>query len=136
MAAKKSPTRSPKKLAITDENHPAHYYAILAEDLRGQFKALIEYVDGKFAILDRKIDDVRDALSREIQDVRLENRLRWDENDKRWAENDKRWDENDKFWKENALWQRECMTLLKHVDANTDRHDVEIKTLQRRTYTA
>ena len=109
MSKEQKPSKTtPKKESVimTSAQEIQHYNAIMIEELRSQFRAVIEHSTSIEQRLVARMDQTDEKTERRFQDIETilkqhselhrQNLARWDANDKRWDANDKRWDANDK----------------------------------------
>ncbi len=100
----------------------------MVEDLRSEFKLVIEHVDGAFETLDRKMT----AGFQEVH-TRIDDLTRWTAQG--FKEINARFDQNDKRWAENEVWQRENMQLLSKIDDRLERVEVKLDNHEERIST-
>lgn len=98
---------------------PAHYNAILIEELKSEFRGVTEQVQG-----------LREAFEQKLGDAMHEIHGRLDTHELYLKENTKRWEENDKRWDANAAWQRECMHVLSRIEDKIDNHEERITAIE------
>lgn len=138
-AKKQSPVRRraketrPLVSELSEEARIAHYSAVLVEDLKSQFKLVIEHVEGIREALGQKIDILEqkvDKLEQRVDKGFAENERRWQENERRWQENKQLWQENKRLWQENDGWQHEAIKTLGRIESKLDNHEERITHLE------
>lgn len=104
----------------------AHYNAVLIEDLRSEFKFVVEHVSSLSDRLDKKFDE---------QEVKFNERFNIIE--AILQDHSCRWQENDKRWEENHAYLREMLKLLNRtiddqdaLSQRVDAHDRDLSTLK------
>lgn len=124
-AKKQSPIRRrakpthPLVSELSEEGRIAHYSAVLVEDLKSQFKLVIEHVEGVRETLGQKIDTLEHKVGT------LEQRF-----DKLEYKVDKGFAEVAKKFAENEIWQQEAIRVLGRIDLTLDNHEERITHLE------
>lgn len=148
------PSRSQKVPLAGTAKSIQHYNAVLIEDLRSEFKFVVEHVSDVERRLTEKIDDSNTEHRERFKTIEAilklhtemlhengerwkrnedrwnQNERRWEQNDKRWEQNDKRWEENDKRWEENERKLTRIEEKLDHVAEKVERHDHDIQEIK------
>lgn len=123
--------RSPKKQSRkkTDSEQVAHYTAVLVEDLKDQFKFVIEKVEGMEERLILRMDErftKQDERFDIIESVLKEHSRMLQANEGRWNQNEERWNRNEERWKQNDTRLNRIESKLDKVVNKVEQHDQDI----------
>lgn len=101
------------------------YNAILIEELRSEFKFVIEHVTGVEERLTRRMDekfeDVRKILTHHSDLL--------NENGESWKKNEERWQKNEEHWQKNDVRLERIEQKLDTVIEKVAEHDITLKKL-------
>lgn len=104
----------------------AHYFSILLEEVRSDFKFAIESVLDMEHRINQRMDDRFEKVDQRfevIEAVLEEHSRNWVKNEQRWEQNEKRWEENEKRWKETARTLKDIQTTVTAVCHKVSEHD-------------
>lgn len=112
---------------MTDKKEDiAHYFSILLEDVRSDFKFAIESVLDMETRINKRMDERFEKVDQRfevIESVLKEHSQNWVKNEQRWEQNEKRWKENNQKWKETARTLKDIQMTVTAVCHKVSEHD-------------
>jgi uncharacterized protein (DUF3084 family) len=126
MPEKKKTSKNKKEKPLSSAAQIQHYNALLIEDLKSDFKFVVEHMNGIEKRLTERMDRTDAANQQRFDTIEAILKL----HSQHFQKNEERWQKNEERWQKNEERLGRIETKLDQVVEKVERHDQEIQEIK------